>query len=87
MIGFGYWHGICLGAGRGPGMRMVLGNPQNGRGEAIERPGIPTYQTEGENRATARSNRFGLHSATPASRRFPPAAEPRPKSTGESSRT
>ena len=87
MIGFGYWHGNCLGAGRGPGMRMVLGNPVSGRGEAIGGPGLPMHQPVPENRATARSNRFGLHSATPASRRFPPAAAPHPKPAWVSART
>ena len=73
MIGFGYWHGICLGAGRGPGMRMVLGNPVSGRGEAIERPGIPTYQPVPENRATGRFGAFpGIPPRTPTAVFRPP---------------
>ena len=39
-------------------MGMVLGNSIEGRGEAIERPGIPTYQPRDENRATGRFEAF-----------------------------
>ena len=72
MIGFGYWHGNCLGAGRGPGMGMILGNLQNGRGEAIGGGGMVTYQPRHENRATGR---FGAFPGIP---REPPTAVFRP---------
>ena len=72
MIGLGYWHGICLGAGRGPWMRMILGNSLEGRGGAIGGPGIPMHQPRDENRATGREMAF------PGIPREPPTAVFRP---------
>ena len=39
-------------------MRMILGNSIEGRGAAIERPGIPMHQPRDENRATGRFGAF-----------------------------
>ena len=68
MIGFDYWHETCLAGGRGPGMRMILGNPVSGRGGAIGGGGMVTYQPRDENGATGR---FGTFPGIP---REPPTA-------------